>query len=95
MLRKKYYRNQCWVTFEVPPSEGVERVEIVGEWNDWQPEPMHPRKDGTYSLTKRFRTGQVYRFRYRINGNEWRNDEQADGYVPNPFGGEDSVVRVE
>jgi hypothetical protein len=55
---------------------------------------MHPRKDGTYSFTRQFRTGQVYRFRYRINGNEWRNDEQADGYVPNPFGGEDSVVRV-
>ncbi|MCS7311411.1 MAG: isoamylase early set domain-containing protein [Acidobacteria bacterium] len=94
MIRKKYYGKRCWVTFEVPGGEGVDQVEVVGEWNGWQPEPMNPRKDGFYSLTKVFRPGEAYRFRYLINGCDWRNEEQADGSVPNPFGSEDSVVRV-
>jgi len=33
-------------------------------------------------------------FRYLVDGERWENDWAADAYVPNPFGGEDSVVEV-
>ena len=36
--------------------------------------------------------GRAYRFRYLIDGQRWDNDWAADAYVPNDFGGDDSVV---
>ncbi len=38
--------------------------------------------------------GRSYRFRYLLDGTCWENDWSADGYQPNPFGSEDSVVEV-
>lgn len=35
-----------------------------------------------------------YQFRCLVNDSEWRNDWQADGYQPNPFDGDNSVVEV-
>jgi hypothetical protein len=36
--------------------------------------------------------GRAYRFRYLLDGCRWENDWQADAYLPNEFGGEDSVI---
>jgi hypothetical protein len=36
--------------------------------------------------------GRAYRFRYLLDGQRWDNDWAADAYVPNSFGGDDSVV---
>jgi hypothetical protein len=33
-----------------------------------------------------------YRFRYLVDGEEWMDDDHADGYEANVFGGFDSVV---
>jgi hypothetical protein len=38
--------------------------------------------------------GQQYRFRYLVDGERWENDWAADAYLPNAYGGEDSVVTV-
>ncbi len=32
--------------------------------------------------------------KYLLDGERWENDWAADGYVPNPFASEDSVVEV-
>ena len=36
--------------------------------------------------------GRTYRYRYLLDGDRWENDWNADAYVPNGFGGEDSVL---
>ena len=36
--------------------------------------------------------GRAYRFRYLLDGHRWENDWDADAYVPNGFGSDDSVV---
>jgi hypothetical protein len=36
--------------------------------------------------------GRAYRFRYLLDGERWENDWAADAYVPNEFGGDDSVI---
>ena len=36
--------------------------------------------------------GRAYRFRYLLDGQRWDNDWAADVYLPNDFGGDDSVV---
>jgi hypothetical protein len=35
-----------------------------------------------------------YQYRYFANGGQWHDDWQADAYVPNQFGAQNSVVRV-
>ena len=74
------------------PSDGV--VEIAGEFNDWQPEPLllGEGKDGVWRTVKRLRQGQ-HRYKFVVNG-EWINDPHNANTKPNPFGGTDSVVHI-
>ncbi|OAQ20112.1 isoamylase early set domain-containing protein [Thermosulfurimonas dismutans] len=92
MLNKKAKGKRCWVTFSLR-TDGEEAY-LVGEWNNWQPEKMRRRKDGTFWLTKQFEAGKSYRFRYLVDGHQWFNDFEADGYCPNPYGSEDCIVRT-
>jgi len=55
---------------------------------------MKQRKDGRFSTTISLAAGRPYRFKYLLNGNQWKNDVDADDYVPNEFGTQDSLVRV-
>ena len=49
---------------------------------------------GNYAATVDLETGRNYEFRYLIGKSKWENDWQADGYVPNPFGFDNSVVSI-
>ena len=55
---------------------------------------MKRRRDGSFSTTISAKPGRRYHFRYLIDGHRWENDPAADGYAPNPFGTEDSVIEV-
>jgi 1,4-alpha-glucan branching enzyme len=98
MLKKKYLKTKqgCQVTFQVPAEVNANAAALCGEFNQWDPKshPMTHRKDGSFSLTVTLETGQRYRFRYLLDGERWENDWAADGYVPNSFGTEDSIVAV-
>lgn len=82
------------VEFELPASAGAERAAVLGEFTAWTPLDMNPVGDGSFTLAVELPVGNSYRFRYLIDGIIWDNDWTADGYEPNPYGGEDSVVRV-
>jgi 1,4-alpha-glucan branching enzyme len=98
MLRKHYSKTgrSCRVTFDLPGKVKATNVSLCGEFNDWSPatHPMSPRKDGRFSTTISLEAGQTYRFRYLLDGERWENDWGADGYVPNTFGSEDSIIKV-
>ena len=53
---------------------------------------MTPRKDGSFRVAVALEPGRSYRFRYLLDGTRWENDWAADAYVPNEYGGDDSVV---
>lgn len=82
------------VTFRVPAESGAASVAVVGEFNEWsrRQHQMSPDPDGGHALTMRLTTGRRYRFRYLLDGDRWQNDWQADDYVPNEYGGDDSVL---
>ena len=46
----------------------------------------------TWSTTVPLVPGQTYRFRYLIDDARWENDWEADDYVDNAHGGQDSLV---
>ncbi len=83
------------VTFELPSAIWAEKVNLVGEFNDWN-RASHPlqqsRDDSVWRITLELPRGREYQFRYLVNDTDWHNDWQADKYVPNPFGGDNSVV---
>jgi hypothetical protein len=67
------------------------RVEILGDWNAWRPQPVRHDGGGLYDVELRLQPG-VYHFVFRVDG-ELRVPE---GYetAPDDFGGRSAVVRV-
>lgn len=83
------------VTFVLPSTIWAERVNLVGEFNNWdtQMTPMtHNRADANWKVTLDLKGGGRYRFRYLVDGREWLNDWHADDHIENPYGSFDSVV---
>src|SRR5436305_15051527 len=86
--------GQVEVTFEVDAAVQAERANLCGEFNDWSQsaDAMERKADGGFTLTKTLPGGRSYRFRYLLDGERWENDWAADAYVPNAFGGDDSLI---
>jgi len=81
------------VTFELPDMIGGQQVHLVGDFNAWNQNnmPMHRNGNG-WRLTLPLQPGRDFQFRYLVDGQRWYNDWEADSYVPNPYGGRNSVV---
>jgi 1,4-alpha-glucan branching enzyme len=91
-LKKK---SSVRVTFELPSNMWAERVNLVGEFNDWDTAatPMsRSRSDANWKVSLDLEAGQRYRFRYLVDGKEWLNDWHADDHLENPYGSYDSIV---
>lgn len=84
------------VTFTAPRIEHAETVHLVGDFNEWDKSatPLQRRKDGRFSGTISLDAGREYRFKYLVGHDQWINDDAADRYVPNDYGGDDSVIEV-
>ena len=97
-MKKSYTKTgaSCRVTFELPAEVGAQKVALCGEFNDWDAtqHPLKQRKNGSFSTTISLKPGKSYRFRYWVDDERWENDWNADAYLPNEFGTEDSVVTV-
>jgi hypothetical protein len=66
---------------------------LLGDFNQWTPSDMQPSEDGSgFEISLELSANQTYRFRYLLDGDRWENDWQADSYVPNEYGGDDSLV---
>lgn len=98
MLKKNYTKTgtTCRVTFKLPAAVKAESAAIAGDFNNWDPArtPMKKLKDGSFSATVSLPAGQSYRFRYLLDGERWENDWEADTYMANQYGSEDSVVKI-
>lgn len=81
------------VTFTHPIDSATTSVSLSGDFNDWSTE-THPMSlvGGDARCVVELPAGSVFRFRYLLDGERWENDWRADAYVPNDFGGDDSVV---
>jgi 1,4-alpha-glucan branching enzyme len=97
MLKKTYAKGKqaCKVTFTLPVEVHAEEAFLSGDFNGWDKtsHPMRKLKKGDFSLSITLEPGR-YRFRYWLDGERWENDWEADAYLPNAFGSEDSIVEV-
>ncbi len=98
MIEKKFTpkRTVCKVTFKVPEEKAQKDVALVGDFNGWNKnaDKLEKKEDG-WQTTLRLKPKSEVRFRYFIDNERWENDDHADDFVPNEFGTEDSVLRVE
>lgn len=99
MPKKEYTKTgrSCRVTFELPAEINAQKAYLCGDFNDWNQtsHPMKRRKDGSFALTISLKPGQQYRYKFFLDGERWENDWAGEGYLPNEYGGEDSVVIIE
>lgn len=93
MISKKYFKtkDECEVTFEYDGD--VESVQLVASANNWEPVELKKRKkDGVFYTRERFPKNTQVQFRYLLDGSDWVNDPEADAYVPNEHGSQNSVI---
>ena len=97
MIEKKFTpkRTICKVTFTVPADWAEKEIAVVGDFNEWDVKANKmARKNGGWETEIRFTPETETKFRYFIDGKRWANDDNADGYLPNAYGTEDSVLKV-
>jgi 1,4-alpha-glucan branching enzyme len=84
-------------TFTLPAGVQAETVALCGEFNDWSTDDIHLEHDGdgSWHATVALEPGRTYRYRFLLDGQRWENAWQADDYLPNPYGSDDSAIAVE
>jgi 1,4-alpha-glucan branching enzyme len=94
MLKKRFLKTKCKVTFETLEDFEAKSVALVGDFNNWEQStiPMKRLKSGGWKTTVNLDKDSSSQFRYLIDGVTWENDQSADGYVPNNVDGDNSVV---
>jgi len=93
MIKITKKAKRAWVTFSLNPDLTVDSIELLGEWNDWKPEPMKQKKNGEYSITKIIKTSDNYQFGYRLNGQIWEVESEC-ALVSSPFNSQNSILKL-
>jgi len=96
-LKKKYLKSKplCKVSFSLALNEveNAKKVEVLGSFNDWEPIVMRKTKE-SFTKTLDLPINNSYEFKYRVDGESWVNDSEADSFNPNTFGNDNSVINL-
>ncbi len=84
------------VTFSLPAEVEADHVALCGEFNNWSADDISLSRsaDGCWRAVVSLEPGRSYRYRFLLDGRRWENAWDADSYLPNPYGEDDSVVVV-
>lgn len=96
MVQKTYYKTKdyCKVKFSLKTEDAIS-VEILGLNSNWQQAVvMNKKKDGSFSADVTLPKESRHEFKYLVNETQWLNDPEADGEVPNSYGGTNSLVML-
>jgi 1,4-alpha-glucan branching enzyme len=85
--------GQVKVTFSLPVDGPGLPVNVIGDFNDWNPSTTRMRRRGDrQSVTIALDSGGRYAFRYRDRVGTWFNDDTADELEDNGLGGLNSII---
>lgn len=96
MIQKTYYKTKdyCKVKFTIQ-NETAETVALVGLNNDWETSvELKKKKDGSFSTEINLPKDTTHEFKYLVDETNWINDESADSYQSNVYGGTNSVLAL-
>jgi 1,4-alpha-glucan branching enzyme len=96
MTAKSVKPRSVKVVFTLPAEVEADHVALCGEFNNWSADDIELSRDGdrTWRATVSLEPGRAYRYRYLLDGQRWEIAWEADSYVANPYGEDDSVVAV-
>jgi 1,4-alpha-glucan branching enzyme len=99
MIHKRRSLNpgKVVVVFEIPSTIWADRINLVGDFNNWDPESLPLRQDrqANWQVEMELDAGREYRFRYLFDDSHWVYDWHADKSITDSGGGNDSVVIAE
>lgn len=76
-------------------ADGAQSVELVGLNDNWEKSiSLSRKKDGLFQAEINLPKNSTHEFKYLVDKTQWLNDENADGQVPNVFGGTNSVITL-
>ena len=75
---------------EAPASRSIR---LVGDFNNWQGEPMQ-REGDFWVIRKKLPRGQMFKYAFVVD-NEIQNDIRADRFVEDGFGGKTAAVFID
>jgi glycosidase len=82
------------VTFTFAPHRHYDRVFLAGTFNGWSTDATPMRRDtGRFEVTLPLPVGE-YQYKFVADG-QWITDEKAARFLPDGFGGKNSVVDVD
>jgi 1,4-alpha-glucan branching enzyme len=82
------------VEFELDSPSATE-VYVAGEFNEWSPTAtlMEKGEDGIWRVTLKIKPGK-YEYKFVVDGT-WMEDPNNPDMIPDPYGGNNSVLTVE
>ncbi len=82
------------IRFSFHPREGVpvKKVQLVGDFSEWQPLVMRKQKSGTYVLNIESNPGP-HEYKFIVDGN-WLVDPGNNSWSLNPYGTLNSVAQL-
>jgi 1,4-alpha-glucan branching enzyme len=89
----------CKVSFALDLNEinKAEKVAVLGDFNNWnlnEALELKKAKDGVFKGSIDLPVGKDYEFRYLLDATNWMNDLEADSFIANAFGVENSVIKA-
>jgi 1,4-alpha-glucan branching enzyme len=99
MIHKRHSVNpgKVVVVFEIPGTIWADRINLVGDFNNWDREsvPLRQDRQGNWLVEMELDVGCEYCFRYLFDSAYWVYDWQADKSMTNSGSGYDSIVLAE
>ena len=85
-------RKKGTYRFAVKPAEAVRKVQVAGNFSNWQPIRMRKQGDGGFVAIVSLNPG-TYEYKLIMDG-EWAVDPDNNAWAMNEFGTLNSVTRV-
>ena len=97
MIKKQFVKSRkvTKVTFELPADLEADGVNLLADFNGWQPVAFEKLKNGKWKLVQEVEPEGSYQFRYMVEHNDhhhFMNDPEADHTVSNDQGTENAVI---
>lgn len=73
--------------------DGARKVQVAGDFNNWDPQSLRKQKDGTFTLNLELAPG-TYEYKFIIDGT-WTVDPDNSAWALNPYGTLNSVAVIE
>lgn len=92
MLRT-YVDQRCEVEFTLPYGSSARQVALVGDFNGWDERQTPMRRTGSgWQAVLELPRGQLFRYRYLVDGTTWISDPDADYCLFDELDGATSVI---